>query len=448
MRLAQPQHGMLLQHAQQRRLDAHRQVADFIQEQGPAMRRFEQPLLVVDGARKRTAAMTEQEAGRQLLAETGAIDRHERLVAAVVQAVDRPGDQFLARARLAFDQHRGIDARHVLDHLENLAHGGALADDVRQPCARVQLASQVHQRRDIVQKQDASSIVPRVVEEFELQAPRPRTIAVQNQRELFTLPRGTTGELQEGGSLLAGQRQEFRQPPFRGPGVGHPGHPASRRTREVDAEFRIQHDGSVPLGVQDRAQVLVVLTQCAVDRPFVQRHLDRRVQVAGHERFHEIAVRFGQFGPLQRSRIGISGEEDNGHFAALANPLGGFDPVHRTLQVNVHQDQVGLHFADLLTRFLAGSDCIRHLIPETVQTALEIVEIDCDDLVILDNQDRGRPQGFSAGRRKGRICTRFHDPFSPFQGGFKTPPVSPMLRRACRLRRREVDRKHRALRLL
>ena len=43
--------------------------------------------------------------------------------------VDRPGHQFLARAALTRDQHRGVRLRDLPDELENLLHRLALADD-------------------------------------------------------------------------------------------------------------------------------------------------------------------------------------------------------------------------------------------------------------------------------------------------------------------------------
>ena len=43
--------------------------------------------------------------------------------------MDGPGDQFLAGAALAQDQHRGLGLGDVLDQLHDLPHRRALADD-------------------------------------------------------------------------------------------------------------------------------------------------------------------------------------------------------------------------------------------------------------------------------------------------------------------------------
>ncbi len=56
--------------------------------------------------------MAEQLALDQLLGNGGAVDVDERLVARVAHGVDGVGDQFLARAALAEDQHAAVGAGH------------------------------------------------------------------------------------------------------------------------------------------------------------------------------------------------------------------------------------------------------------------------------------------------------------------------------------------------
>jgi hypothetical protein len=51
-------------------------------------------------------------------------------------AVQGPGDQLLAGARLAVDQHRDVAVREAADGAEHLLHGRRLADDLRAPPAR------------------------------------------------------------------------------------------------------------------------------------------------------------------------------------------------------------------------------------------------------------------------------------------------------------------------
>jgi hypothetical protein len=162
----------------------------------------------------------------------------------------------------------------------------------------------------------------------------------------------------------------------------------------------------VTLGVQDRAQVGVAFAQRAVDVSFVQRHLDCGVQVAGRKRFHQITVGFDLFGSLQGGRIGIRGQEHDRRFADLADPLGGFDPVHRTFEPHIHQDQIGLCPAGRVARFRAGSDHIHDAIPQSLQMAFEI---EGNELFVLDNQDCGSSQHLlTPSGRRVRMVTNFH----------------------------------------
>ena len=47
--------------------------------------------------------------------------------------MDRRGDEFLSRSRLAADQHRGIAGRDLVDFEVDFAHGVRVADDVLRP---------------------------------------------------------------------------------------------------------------------------------------------------------------------------------------------------------------------------------------------------------------------------------------------------------------------------
>jgi hypothetical protein len=58
--------------------------------------------------------------------------------------VEGAGDQLLAGAALAGDQHRRAGAGDAFDQREDRLHLGALADDVREGVALRQLAAQVH----------------------------------------------------------------------------------------------------------------------------------------------------------------------------------------------------------------------------------------------------------------------------------------------------------------
>jgi len=76
-----------------------------------------------------SASSPEQLAFEQRLGKRRAVDRDERLAAPRREVVDRPRDQLLAGARLAFDQHGRADRRHLLDLDQQLLDSRRLADD-------------------------------------------------------------------------------------------------------------------------------------------------------------------------------------------------------------------------------------------------------------------------------------------------------------------------------
>ena len=97
--------------------------------------------------------MAEQLAFQQRLGQGGAVDLHERPVGAQAVVVDRAGDQLLAGAALAADQHGGVAVGDLLDEPVHLLHRVALADHVVHVEPRLELASQpdvfVAQRRPL-----------------------------------------------------------------------------------------------------------------------------------------------------------------------------------------------------------------------------------------------------------------------------------------------------------
>jgi len=78
----------------------------------------------------------------KLARDRRAIDADERLLAAAAALVDFAGDQFLAGARFAQDQHGSIRGRHQVNLPLQLLEARALADDVAQA-----LASRTSSRR-------------------------------------------------------------------------------------------------------------------------------------------------------------------------------------------------------------------------------------------------------------------------------------------------------------
>ena len=126
---AQPLDVPLLQHAQQLGLGARGQVADLVEEDGAAVGLLEAADAPGLGAGEGAALVAEQLALQQRLGNGGAVDGDERLVGAVAVLVEGAGDEFLAGAGLAADQHRDRGGGHPADFLVDVLHGAAAADE-------------------------------------------------------------------------------------------------------------------------------------------------------------------------------------------------------------------------------------------------------------------------------------------------------------------------------
>jgi hypothetical protein len=120
----------LLQHPQQLDLQRRRHVADLVEEEGAAVGDLEQPGLILDRAGERAADVAEQRALEQVVVERRAVLDHERLLGARPVVVDRAGDQLLAGAALAVDEHGRLAADDLLQQPGRVAHRRARADDL------------------------------------------------------------------------------------------------------------------------------------------------------------------------------------------------------------------------------------------------------------------------------------------------------------------------------
>src|SRR5262249_20341598 len=119
----------LLQHPQQLALHVEWQIANFIEEQGAAVRQFETPYSHTDCACERALLVSEEfafdQAGRQGC--TVHSDEGTRSPAAV--RVCRACEELLAGAGLAEEEHDTIQRRDLCETLERVSHDGALAHD-------------------------------------------------------------------------------------------------------------------------------------------------------------------------------------------------------------------------------------------------------------------------------------------------------------------------------
>src|SRR5262249_28813232 len=128
-RASEPIEFAFLQHTQNLRLGDRRQVGHLVEEQRAAVGQLEAALLAAGGAGEGAALVTEQLRLEQRLGQRGAVDRDERLGGTARALVDRAGEELLARATLALDQHRRRRRRHLLDEHHRATEGRAATDD-------------------------------------------------------------------------------------------------------------------------------------------------------------------------------------------------------------------------------------------------------------------------------------------------------------------------------
>src|SRR5262249_28923338 len=89
-------------------LDVLVELADFIEEQRPAVRDLEQSLVIALGAGERALAMAEQFAFDEVLGQRAAVDGDEWLIAPLALFEDRARRELLAGAGFAEDHARRI----------------------------------------------------------------------------------------------------------------------------------------------------------------------------------------------------------------------------------------------------------------------------------------------------------------------------------------------------
>ncbi|MPN21897.1 hypothetical protein SDC9_169279 [bioreactor metagenome] len=101
--------GFVLKHPQQHRLLLERHFADFVKEYRAAAGKLKFALVAaLFSPRERAFRVAEQLAHNQVLRDGGAVDSHIRAVRAAGSVVYRLGDEVLARAALAGDEHAAL----------------------------------------------------------------------------------------------------------------------------------------------------------------------------------------------------------------------------------------------------------------------------------------------------------------------------------------------------
>src|SRR5581483_12351863 len=95
------------------------------------------------GAGERALDVAEQFALEQRVRDRAAVDGDEWTCGSVAVIVDGPGDEFLAGATLALDQHGRPAPRHLADEFEHFHHLSTPADDGRRAGSLVKHAPEM-----------------------------------------------------------------------------------------------------------------------------------------------------------------------------------------------------------------------------------------------------------------------------------------------------------------
>ncbi len=127
---AEPLEVALLQAAEQLDLQADGHRFDFVQEQGASGGMLHLADTPTGGAGERAGLVAEHFALEQRLRDAAAIDRRKMAIAALAVVVQAAGDQLLARARLARDQHVGVGRGDVENDPAQVRHRGRTADQL------------------------------------------------------------------------------------------------------------------------------------------------------------------------------------------------------------------------------------------------------------------------------------------------------------------------------
>src|SRR5882672_7198147 len=122
--------AFLLEDSKKFALHLQRNFADFVQENGAALRGFKASRAIFDRAGERATHVAEEFAFKKLFGNGSAIDSHKRLVFALAAVVDFSRDQLFAGARLTRNKHRSLRWRDQINLLDDLSQGGALADEL------------------------------------------------------------------------------------------------------------------------------------------------------------------------------------------------------------------------------------------------------------------------------------------------------------------------------
>src|SRR5882724_7845203 len=120
---------MLLQDAQQLRLQPRRDVAYFVQKQRALVSHLEAPDLLRDGPGKRALLMAEQFVFQKVQGNGRAIEFYKSAPATLTGLVNGVSNKFFSGTGFTLDQDSGVCGCNLLHLFENRFEGSAIADD-------------------------------------------------------------------------------------------------------------------------------------------------------------------------------------------------------------------------------------------------------------------------------------------------------------------------------
>ncbi len=132
----------LLQDPQELDLNVRGEFADFVQKERSSVRQFEPALFLGHGPGKRAFFVTKEFAFQGSGIQGHAVHRNERGILPPGGEMDGSGNEFLAGAGFAGEQHGGAAGGNPVHHSQYLMHGSAPADDLVQAVAFFQVLAQ------------------------------------------------------------------------------------------------------------------------------------------------------------------------------------------------------------------------------------------------------------------------------------------------------------------
>ena len=131
LRAADRREQLIVERAQHLGLGLEAHVADFIEEERAAVGALERAALLGRAAGLRAVAIAEQLGLDVVFGNGGAVELDEDAIAAQALGVDGAGDEFLAGARFAVDEHAAVGGRHEPDLLAQRFDRHAVAGEDR-----------------------------------------------------------------------------------------------------------------------------------------------------------------------------------------------------------------------------------------------------------------------------------------------------------------------------